>query len=109
MTSEPGIQQSILNVGGSAYEPGKQPAADTLPHLITIDVLRGLASLLVCWYHIANRNLIDVGSILAASGAHGNVGVPIFFVISGFVIPYSLYRGGYRISNFLRFVTKRIV
>ena len=40
---------------------------------------------------------------------HGDVGVPIFFVISGFVLPYSLYRSRYKVSSFFRFLAKRIV
>ena len=81
----------------------------SLPYLETIDVLRGIASLWVCWYHITMRGLVDVNATLRAIGSPGHVGVPIFFVISGFVIPYSLYRGRYRLSNFRQFVVKRIV
>ncbi|MEO5903218.1 MAG: acyltransferase family protein [Gemmatimonadaceae bacterium] len=34
----------------------------------------------------------------------------VFFVVSGFIIPYSLYRGGYRLRlHWRRFVTKRIL
>jgi peptidoglycan/LPS O-acetylase OafA/YrhL len=83
--------------------------AISLPHLETIDVLRGIASLWVCWFHITMRGLIDVNPVLGAIGTPGHVGVPMFFVISGFVVPYSLYRGRYKLSNFGRFMAKRIV
>jgi len=49
------------------------------------------------------------GSLLFLSGIKGWVGVEVFFVISGFVIPYSLARSGYRIRNFGRFLLKRII
>ncbi|HEY0172641.1 MAG TPA: acyltransferase family protein, partial [Pyrinomonadaceae bacterium] len=76
----------------------------------TVDAMRGLASLAVCWFHLTNGNpnfLSD--GLLKASGAHGWLGVEAFFVISGFVIPYSLYRTGYRLNDYPRFLYKRIV
>jgi len=64
---------------------------------------------MVCWFHIVINGLYGVGPVLVFSGTYGHAGVPIFFVISGFVIPYSLYRGRYTLSNFGRFVGKRII
>ncbi len=40
---------------------------------------------------------------------YGKCGVHIFFVISGFIIPYSLYSSNYKIQNFFKFVLKRII
>jgi len=40
---------------------------------------------------------------------YGKYGVQIFFVISGFVIPLSLDRGKSKISNYFRFLYKRIL
>jgi peptidoglycan/LPS O-acetylase OafA/YrhL len=37
------------------------------------------------------------------------LGVEVFFVISGFVIPYSLQHKGYKVRQFGRFICKRIV
>jgi peptidoglycan/LPS O-acetylase OafA/YrhL len=39
----------------------------------------------------------------------GRLGVPVFFVISGFVLPHSLNAAGYRWRNFRTFVAKRLV
>jgi peptidoglycan/LPS O-acetylase OafA/YrhL len=66
---------------------------------------------MVAWYHFTNGNpsLLPDGSPLKLSGKYGWLGVEIFFVISGFVIPYALHRGGYRLANFWRFVLKRII
>jgi peptidoglycan/LPS O-acetylase OafA/YrhL len=36
------------------------------------------------------------------------MGVEMFFVISGFIIPFSLHKAGYRLENFGRFLAKRI-
>lgn len=72
--------------------------------------LRGLASLAVCWFHFTNGNphYLEAG-VLKASGSYGWVGVEAFFVISGFIIPYSLFRSSYNIRHFPQFVVKRIL
>jgi peptidoglycan/LPS O-acetylase OafA/YrhL len=75
-----------------------------------IELLRGFAALAVCWYHFTQ----GVGEFLPdglvkASGTYGYLGVPIFFVISGFIIPYTLWRKAYRIGDYGRFILKRIV
>ena len=49
------------------------------------------------------------GRLVKHVGSYGHFGVEVFFVISGFVIPYSLYRGGYGWSDFPIFVCKRIL
>jgi peptidoglycan/LPS O-acetylase OafA/YrhL len=47
---------------------------------------------------------------LKASGTYGYLGVQLFFVISGFVIPYSLSLRSYRIkTDGLGFLGRRIV
>jgi len=76
----------------------------------TVDALRGIASLAVCWYHLTNgdRKFLPAGFV-TASGSHGDLGVEVFFVISGFVIPYALHRAAYGLRNYPRFVLKRIV
>lgn len=76
----------------------------------TIDALRGIASLAVCWFHLTNGNpkFLPDGA-LKASGAYGWLGVEAFFVISGFVIPFSLYRSGHELKDYPRFLYKRVV
>jgi peptidoglycan/LPS O-acetylase OafA/YrhL len=76
----------------------------------TLDALRGLASFGVCYYHLTNGNpaFLPEG-MLKASGYYGWLGVEVFFVISGFVIPYALRRAGYELRNYGTFVLKRVV
>lgn len=76
-----------------------------------IEPLRGLAALAVAWFHFTNGGtLVPAGSWLQRSGVDGWLGVEVFFVISGFIIPYSMYRGGYRFPRDAgRFVLKRIL
>lgn len=65
----------------------------------TIDVLRGLAALMVTWWHLfdpAVRYLRDdtLQAVATVAGRNGALGVYIFFVISGFVIPMAGVGGG---------------
>ena len=75
-----------------------------------IDALRGLAALAVAWFHFAHGGrLLAEDSLVTRSASYGWLGVEVFFVISGFILPYTMARGGYRIRDFGTFVKKRIV
>jgi len=78
-----------------------------------LDVLRGFASLAVCWFHLTgfHYNTPDQRFfyLVRRTGAYGWLGVEVFFVISGFVIPYSLYRARYRIRDFFTYLARRVV
>lgn len=41
--------------------------------------------------------------------SHGKYGVQAFFVISGFIIPYSLYRANYQFKDYFKFLYKRVL
>ena len=75
-----------------------------------LDPMRGLASFAVCWFHLAfaSRYTPDP-AWWNMTGQYGYLGVQAFFVISGFVLPYALFKSRYRVRNFVRFVLKRIV
>ncbi|HZS44663.1 MAG TPA: acyltransferase [Blastocatellia bacterium] len=77
--------------------------------LPTVDALRGIASLAVCWFHLNLNSAFIPNGVVRTVGDHGWLGVEVFFVVSGFVIPYSLYNGRYELRFFKIFVTKRIV
>jgi peptidoglycan/LPS O-acetylase OafA/YrhL len=84
-----------------------RPPGERLP---TVDVLRGLAALAVSWYHFTTANPTLPGpGLLRASGEYGWMGVEVFFVISGFIIPFALDRGGYVVRDYGRFLLKRII
>ena len=70
-----------------------------------INALRGFAALAVAWGHFVSGQ----GKYLGLSGKYGYLGVDIFFVISGFVIPWSLYRSRYVLGDYPRFLLKRNV
>jgi peptidoglycan/LPS O-acetylase OafA/YrhL len=76
-----------------------------------IDNARGLASLLVVLYHyfgILDNHFLD-HTIFENIARFGGSGVYIFFIISGFILPYSLYNGHYRLKNYGQFLLKRII
>lgn len=79
--------------------------------LETVDSLRGIAALAVCWFHLTAAAAPDVvkPGLLRASGTYGDLGVQVFFVISGFIIPYALLRGGYALRDYGRFVARRML
>lgn len=70
--------------------PQKASAAytDSKPHYELLDGLRGVAALLVIWYHVFE------GFAFAGGGSiehinHGYLAVDFFFMLSGFVIAYA--------------------
>jgi peptidoglycan/LPS O-acetylase OafA/YrhL len=71
----------------------------------TIDYLRGLAAIMVCICHFRHT----LPDFLSGLAKQGELGVQIFFVISGYIIPYSMERGGYKITGFGRFWLKRLL
>jgi len=74
--------------------------------LHNIEALRGLAALSVAWFHLTNTYPHD---LVNGSGRYGWLGVDVFFVISGFVIPYSMHVAGYRVRDFWRFLARRML
>ena len=80
-------------------------------HLDSLVLLRGIAVLMVCFSHFGNalsraKQSLDVFTLFHKYGIYG---VHIFFVISGFVIPLSLYKGKYKINSYPRFLYKRFL
>lgn len=69
-----------------------------------IDALRGIAAIMVVYIH-CSYPLNDIRE----TGKYGYLGVYIFFVISGFILPYNLYKSKYQLINFPVFVYKRIL
>ena len=75
-----------------------------------IDPLRGIAALSVAWLHIVHdTRLVPRESFISLTSTFGKLGVQVFFVISGFVIPYALAASGYRVREYGRFMLKRVI
>ncbi|WP_460610147.1 acyltransferase family protein [Hymenobacter terrigena] len=79
-------------------------------YLVGLEFLRAIAALSVCLFHYSGGmlpKLIVPGVKYTFSG--GYLGVDIFFVISGFIIPYSLVGKNYRVKGFFAYIKKRIL
>ncbi|CAA7194369.1 acyltransferase family protein [Chryseobacterium potabilaquae] len=80
--------------------------------LNNLQILRGISALLVCCFHLKeyiNFTSINLGDILFGNGS---IGVPIFFVISGFIMTYTTYKINIESGNLkkeiISFYKKRI-
>jgi len=79
--------------------------------LTSLEILRGISVLAVCSNHFANA--ISGGTVLPGlfKGIEKYTvnSIDIFFVISGLVIPYSLYLSRYTVKSYFTFVYKRFM
>jgi peptidoglycan/LPS O-acetylase OafA/YrhL len=55
--------------------------------------------------YTAGLDKLHIGKVLH----YGQQGVAVFFVISGFIIPYSLWNSNYERKNFFKYIFKRLV
>jgi len=81
---------------------------NSINHLGGLQSLRGIAAWMVCIYHCAfllNAHFPNNYDYLT----WGQEGVSVFFVISGIVMPWSMFNGHYTYKNILRFLAKRWV
>ncbi|MFT3904151.1 MAG: acyltransferase [Niabella sp.] len=62
--------------------------ADSKPHYALLDGLRGVAALLVVWYHVFEGYAFAGGTTIETFN-HGYLAVDFFFILSGFVISYA--------------------
>lgn len=72
-------------------------------------LLRGLASLMVCLFHLilGNEDFLPSTNFLEKAFSFGYLGVEVFFILSGYVICYSLPKGfGY--ADLKTFFLKRL-
>lgn len=77
----------------------------------SIELLRGVASAMVCFFHLTNGNVhfLPENNMMRQVGKYGWTGVEVFFVISGFVIPYAMYVKNYTTNGLFTFLKKRII
>lgn len=79
-------------------------------YLAGFNSLRALAALLVCFRHFSSllpeRERVDVFREIAS---YGPAGVYLFFVVSGYIVPYSLLRQNYQLPDFGAYLKRRFV
>lgn len=75
----------------------------------SIHLLRGIAAVLVLIDHTFGWIDLGWGSLLIGPiDGHGRTGVVMFFIISGFVLPYSM-KPTYRLKHYFTFIIKRLL
>ncbi|RYU91486.1 acyltransferase [Mucilaginibacter terrigena] len=75
----------------------------------SITILRAIAALLVCLVHIGILTGYHTTGLFQSIINIGPNGVAIFFVISGFILPYSLFKKEYILKDFFTFLLRRIL
>ena len=63
--------------------------SDSKPHYDILDGLRGVAAILVLWYHVFEGYAFAAGVSFIAMLNHAYLAVDFFFILSGFVIAYA--------------------
>ena len=76
-------------------------------HLNQIESLRAFAAIAVAIFHFSAYFVWN--ETTTQNFTYGALGVEIFYMISGFIIPYSLYHSGYLIHHYFRYMGKRLV
>ncbi|RYZ30320.1 MAG: acyltransferase [Chitinophagaceae bacterium] len=79
-------------------------------NLAEVHLLRGVASLMVCLFHLilGNPALFPPSNLLGQIFSLGSSGVEVFFILSGYVVCYSL-PADFDYSQLKTFLLKRIV
>lgn len=80
---------------------------DSKPHYELLDGLRGVAALLVIWYHVW-EGFAFVGGGMIENFNHGYLAVDFFFMLSGFVISYA-YDDRWGKMSLKGFFTRRLI
>jgi len=83
--------------------------ASAASHLSGLDLARGLAAIAVVLFHFTNNGWLPKEHWMTNLGWYGHLGVRAFFVMSGFVVPFAMWRGGYTGQAFFSFMGRRLV
>jgi peptidoglycan/LPS O-acetylase OafA/YrhL len=81
----------------------------------SVEWLRGLASLGVCEMHLFcagdyfSKSDLFFQKFIFPITILGRLGVPVFFVISGFVIPLSMWANNYTFKSWKNFIMRRLI
>jgi len=81
--------------------------ADTKPHYHLLDGLRGVAALMVIWYHVFEGYAFAGGTTIDTFN-HGYLAVDFFFILSGFVIGYA-YDDRWKNFTMKDFIKRRLI
>lgn len=88
---------------------GRHVFADTRPHYEMLDALRGVAALMVVWYHVFEGFAFAKGDGVITGLNHGYLAVDFFFMLSGFVIAYAYDSRWHTTLKLKGFFARRLV
>lgn len=105
------MRKKAISCGQRAPLAAARGNRATLPYLPGLDNLRALAALGVCTYHFVAGLLPEREQVVFIRELFSQVylGIYIFFVVSGYVLPYSLLRQKYQLSHLWPFLKRRFV
>ena len=76
----------------------------------TVDALRAAAAISVCFFHFVSGNThFAEASILRPAANYGWLGIQVFFVISGFIVPFAMSKACYQLQSWPRFMARRLI
>lgn len=91
-----------------SFLPGSA-CAGTKPHYQLLDGLRGVAALLVVFYHVFEGLAISSGASAILLINHGYLAVDFFFMLSGFVVGYAYDDRMGKCMGFRQFALRRLI
>ncbi|MCK7590228.1 acyltransferase [Subsaxibacter sp. CAU 1640] len=77
-------------------------------YLTSVTLIRGIAALAVCLFHFT-KGFISHASVSQILMPYAWIGVEVFFVISGFVIPYMLLGLPFKAKHYGGYILKRLL
>ena len=80
--------------------------SESKKYLTSIDIVRVVAALGICLYHYSHA-LSPVGSWANTAFAYGYLGVQMFFVVTGLLVPLSFFKKNYALTDFGAMFRKR--
>jgi peptidoglycan/LPS O-acetylase OafA/YrhL len=104
------LPPAVMNTPDTLTSSNGENTNSRKAYFVGLDALRAIAALSVCLFHYTNGMMPKlVVPAVAAVFAKGYMGVDIFFVISGFIIPYSLIGKNHQIGGVFAYLKKRIM
>lgn len=83
--------------------------SDTKPHYDLLDGLRGVAAILVLWYHVFEGYAFSKNAPIIDYPNHAYLAVDFFFILSGFVIAYAYDDRVGRSMSLRNFFARRLI